>query len=384
MAFDEERPSLSAADAIAIIKKYLPHEWSKVNENQVTVQLITGGYVNTVHLVTRSNESITEPKQVVVHRSGGGVPVDRGSTTSFACRLDELMVFYASSRCGSAPRLYGMSEELTVQEYFKSHTLTPQDTLDHRILGGLARAYGKFHSLDVPISRTRYLACIDISRSRIAQLTQEKERFRSIVSTAQPSFDWNHVFQIDFVNEFEWMLSISDRIGFRKVLVTGDNNFLNVLVGEEDDRILLIDYEMTRYDARGFDLGGHFVNRTIKWNDKVNKASGFDILDRQMRRRFLQQYTQEIATSSRNLLKPPYDAEGLDSVDHLMQEVDIGMLSYALSWGLGILSSSDRMVKFENASFCTVCHHLISLYIKLKEQFLQEHVTWQEARETSI
>lgn len=385
MALSEERPSLSVADALEIIKKYLPVEWSKAREDQVTVNLITGGYVNTVHLVTRSNESIAEPQQVIVHRTGGGVPVDRKSKANFASRLDELMVFYASARLGCAPRLYGMSERLTVQEYFKCHTLKPQETLDRQVIRKLAQAYARFHSLDVPISRKKYLACIDMNKTRVAHLTQAKEQIKNIVSAAQPSFNWDQVFQLDFASEYEWLLKVCDKIGFRRVLITGDNNYLNVLVGEDDDdRIFLIDYEMTRYDVRGLDLGGHFVNRTIKWNDKVNKASGFDILDRQMRSDFLEEYSREIAASSAHSLRPPFDPHGLDSVTHLMQEVDIGMLSYALSWGFGILSSSDRIVEYENASFCTVCHHLISLYIKLKEQFVQENVSWQEAGETSI
>lgn len=62
---------------------------------------------------------------------------------------------------------------------------------------------------------------------------------------------------------------------------------------------------------------------------------------------------------------------------HVMEETDIGMLIYLISWGLGLLSNIKVIGLIENGSFVSGCHHLISYYLKLKEQLIAENPHWE-------
>ena len=372
MADGDARQPLTARAAIDAISRYLPNEWSQLTDDQVTVESISGGYVNTVNLVTRSTESILEPQQVIIHQSNGGIAVERGKGTPFATRFEELLVFYESSKMGTAPKLYGMSEELTVQEYVLSHTLTPEDCLDKNILTKLAQAYAKFHSINVPIDQTKYMENISVFIENCRKFLDSKEQIKQLAVKVIPSLDWEQVFALDFEAEFDWILKMFDQVGYRRVVITGDENYLNVLVAENGNRIAFIDYEMAKFEPRGLDLGSHLFNRTVKWNDKVNKASGYEILDEQLRRYFITQYCEESAKYIKD-----FDPNGLDSVDHVMEEAAVGILTYSLTWGGGMLFDIEKLLYIENGSFLTVIHHMLKSYIKLKEQLMQENPHWK-------
>ena len=373
MADGDARQPLTARAAIDAISRYLPNEWSQLTDDQVTVESISGGYVNTVNLVTRSTESILEPQQVIIHQSNGGIAVERGKGTPFATRFEELLVFYESSKMGTAPKLYGMSEELTVQEYVLSHTLTPEDCLDKNILTKLAQAYAKFHSINVPIDRRKFVENIPLLRERCKNFVHSREKIKELLVNARPELKWDDICALDFESEFDWILKMIDRISFRRVFITGDPNYANVLVADGGNRIAIVDYEMTKCEPRGLELGGHLVNRTLNWKNKVKKPNGHDILDKQLRHFFITEYCKELAHHLTD-----FDADGLDSVDHVMEEADIGILTYALTWGGPLLFGAERMRTFENGSFFTAAHRLIELYIELKSEMLQVYPLWSE------
>ena len=260
MADCDVRPPLSEREAIDMIKRYLPLEWSNLTDDQVTIEKLTGGYINTVNVVTRSTESVLEPKQVVVHRANGGYHRERGDDTPFATRIEELLVFYESSKMGTAPKLYGMCEELTVQEYFEGHTLTPDDCLDLKMLTKVAQTYAKFHSMNLPMGRVGFDQSISGFKRGYNEFGSCKERIESLLKKTYPDLQWHDLFQVDYSLECEKVFELMNQIGYRKVIITGDQNYLNVLVSEDGNRVALIDYEMAKFSPRSLDLGGHLLN----------------------------------------------------------------------------------------------------------------------------
>ena len=370
----DTRPPLSKRKAIDAISRYLPNEWSNLTDDQVTIQNITGGYMNTVNIVIRSTESVVEPNQVILHHSGGGFKQERGKGTSFATRFEELLVFHESSKIGVAPKLYGACEEYSVQEYVKGHTLGPDECLNPKILTKLAQSYAKFHTMDLPIDRVKFVENIPAFRKKHDLFLEKKDELNTLIIETFPHLNWDEVLAIDIGSEYEWIIKMIGQIRFRRVVVTGDTNYLNVLISEDENRIALVDYEMTKYDPRGMDLGSHFGNRTLKWNNKENKANGYSILERDVRYQFITEYCNELGRHADQI--KDYDPTDLDSVDHVMEEADIGILTFALVWGGGLLCSLGKLIKVDNGSFCTAAHHLLSMYPKLKEEMLQKYPHW--------
>lgn len=366
------RPLLSTLEALDVISRYLPREWSNLDNDQVTVQRLAGGYANTVNVVTRSTEAIFEPKQVLLHQvGGGGWAVKRGRGEAFSSRFEELLVFHESSKLAIAPKLYGASDDFTVQEYVHSRTLAPEDCLNKDILTKLAQAYAKFHSIDAPIDRTKYIADFSALKEKCTKFLETKEHLKHFAVQKFPELNWDEAFQVNFEYELNWINKMFDKVRTRRVIVTGDTNYLNVLIANEGDRIVLIDYEMAKFDHRGKDLGGHLINRILKWNDKVNKVSGHDILSKDLRRHFISQYCSE----SSKYLKD-FDPSDLDSVDHVMEEAEVGILNYALTAGAVLLFGLEDLSKFEDGSFCKVTHFLLNLYLQWKDHLAKEHPHW--------
>lgn len=370
MANTDARPPLSQREAIDTISRFLPLEWSHLTDDQVTVESITGGYLNTVNLVTRCTKSILEPDQVVIRRCDGGFQRQRGKGTPFSTKFEEMLVFNESSKLATAPKLYGMDDNLTVQEYFKGHTLTPDDCLDEKIRTKIAQAYAKFHSIDLPIDRIKGKETIDSVKEAYKKFPELKDDLKKQAIEAFPDMEWDQVFEMDFASEYEWLLDMMDKVGYRTVMNTGDNNYLNVLVADDGNRVALIDYEMAKYEPRGLDLGGHLYNRVMNWSDKNDKMSGYDILDKEHRLHFVTEYCKEVAKHG------DHEPDDMDTVDHVMQETSLGILHYPLIRSARFLGYIEHLVKLDK-SFISAANNMAKIYLKLKERVLQENPDWE-------
>lgn len=161
------------------------------------------------------------------------------------------------------------------------------------------------------------------------------------------------------------------------MLPPGDPNYLNVLVREEDAppgklKVVLVDYEFAIIQPRGVELGGHFANRLLKWDDPVDKASGFEILNAEERTLFINQYTDEIhrLKTHQNL-----DPLGLDSKEHIMEEADIGTLFYLVQFSFFVVGKLRHLTA--DKSFPTGAEVMLKQYEKIKLSMVQKYPHWK-------
>lgn len=158
---------------------------------------------------------------------------------------------------------------------------------------------------------------------------------------------------------------------------SGDPNYLNVLVreGPVPDgklKVVLVDYELSSIQPRGIELGGHFANRMLKWNDPVNKGSQFDLLTSEQRQLFINEYVDEI-----HRLKGHEDLDplGLDSKAHITEEVDIGILFYLVQFSFFIVGKLRHLTG--DKSFPTAGVVMLKNYEKIKACMLEKYPHWK-------
>jgi len=160
----------------------------------------------------------------------------------------------------------------------------------------------------------------------------------------------------------------------RKGLNLFDCNYLNVLVRNSEvaagqNNLLLIDHESTWMGRRGNTIAGHFMNRTIRWSDPTHKVIPNGYPGEEKRREFVSDYVEEL---SKVIQADPL----IDSVEHVMLEVDFSILTVLLYFEF-LFKDISQCVRFGEA-FMQIVPHLIHLYNERKQYFLKRYPEFKD------
>jgi len=211
---------------------------------------------------------------------------------------------------------------------------------------------------------------------------EEKQLRRKLYSEAGVDLD-SCLTRLDYKKEYEWIDSVFKRMTFKEGLVHFDTNYLNILVREDKDveqenKIVIIDYELSYIGPRVFDIARVWVNRMITWNDKKNKVNGHDFPGIQERELFVNEYLEEI----KRLDPDNFNSDGLDEREHVMKEADFAVLSITLGGSLMLL----KMLKvFEREpAFLTYIPFAQEMYLKMKQEYLGKYPDWNSSTSTTF
>lgn len=102
---------------------------------------VTGGFVNTLHLLSRSNVAKDEPASVLIRHFGQTIAIEDpppGTTTLSA--TEQAVVYYEMGRRGWGPKLYGIFPGGRLEEYIDAHPLTAAESMEPKIRQDIALA----------------------------------------------------------------------------------------------------------------------------------------------------------------------------------------------------------------------------------------------------
>ena len=235
------------------------------------------------------------------------------------------------------------------------------------IIADMAQTFARFHSIDVPIDRTLYFT-IDETVNALQHVPAIKEWIQ--LTPPEPSVlrAVNCLLEFASREEYEWCKSIISRTRHRTVLCTMDANYLNRLVRRNKsqdpraNKTVIIDFDISAYSHRGYDLGGHFVNSMFEIG--VKEALPGNYPSRSTREAFLAAYLEE----SKKLL-PDFDGDSLDSLQNLMIETDV----YACVYLLWLILLAHIFCKSPQVSNYYYYEPAIVAYHQLKKQFCIDH-----------
>lgn len=260
------------------------------------------------------------------------------------CETSEGILFFANGFHGLGPKLLGVFDGGRVEEFIPSHRLTEIDLLEQNLSLELARKLARFHSLHLPVPKQKRDL---LYMSAIYQDEYEKEKLMKIIKDFSLNPDGCSFLDEDYHIEHAFLRSFESKVGGRLVLCHGDLNKNNILVRDTPDsfneRIMLIDYELAAIDFRGVDLAGLLLGRIYEMNDNGVFLPVCDYPDDNYRRMIVTEYLKE--TKKLNYFE--FDANGIDSVEHVMLEVDFFVM-YGLQFYIGFMkkmTNNDVLLK---------------------------------------
>lgn len=320
----KESNIFTALDALKLVSSYFDFEWPTTELEDVQLRKVTGGFVNRLHLITRTNSVDLEPATVLIRHFGLGsnsfheVPLASSTTLS---ATEQALVYYEMGRRGWGPKVYGIFPGGRLEEYIDAHPLTADEACEPAISKDLASSYARLHSLQLPFRKRNF----SLIANELKQALLKRQG--SVVKKLEESGNADSIRLASVLQdtawhvEIDWVSSLFDKHQCKTAIAVGDSNFLNVLVKncESGCRTVLIDYETCTYSYRGIDVGGHFNERMYCWAKPESNLTGHDAPDMEEQRMFCRSYLAEARSLGQRI--GPNDTE-----EHLMLEASIGRM----------------------------------------------------------
>ena len=210
----------------------------------------------------------------------------------------------------------------------------------------------------------------------ISSLDKNREELRSFLESSTEESktvaSFKRLFDFNSREESEWLNSIRKKVSERVVLATMDPIYLNRLMRSEKSsdpeatRCFIIDYDFTAYSNRGYDLGGHFIERLFDWSGRDTKITGLTYPSEAERATFLSFYLEECEK-----VLDDFEKSTLDSLENVMLEADLNAMVYLATMSAWELTLH-KILK-EDPNIFTTIEPSLQLYQELKYQFCQKY-----------
>ncbi|CAI5704921.1 unnamed protein product [Peronospora farinosa] len=225
--------------------------WSNVEPYSVDVEHLGGAMTNLIFAVHKPNGN---ERDVLVRVYGEG-------TESFFSRVEETRLFQLLSDKKIGVKLLGQFANGRVEKLIYGSTYTNKRMRQMNESRLIAKQLRVFHELNIDIDRRpTYMTSIR-KLLEVVRVKCTHEKFTNIVDLKQLTKD---------VDELEEIL---DQVPSLVVLSHNDLQYGNIMKNDEGDAVL-IDFEYTSYNPRGYDLGNHFCEWAYDYHKKVNAHLG--------------------------------------------------------------------------------------------------------------
>uniref|UniRef100_K3WNK0 Choline kinase N-terminal domain-containing protein n=1 Tax=Globisporangium ultimum (strain ATCC 200006 / CBS 805.95 / DAOM BR144) TaxID=431595 RepID=K3WNK0_GLOUD len=247
-ALEKEKQKLHAS-LVKTLAECTPG-WKDVKPDDIDVKHLSGAMTNLILSVSKPSG---ENADLLIRIYGEG-------TDSFFVRSEETRLFQLLSSKNIGIELLGQFSNGRVERLIDGTTLTSKQMRQPEVLKAIARKMRVFHHIDIDIDHTpRYMSEIH----RLLEIARKKctgPRFDGIVD-----FD-------EFVKDVKELEHILDQVPSPVVLSHNDLQYGNIM--KTDNDVVLIDFEYTSYNPRGYDLGNHFCEWAYDYHKTINPHLG--------------------------------------------------------------------------------------------------------------
>lgn len=358
----EKTPVMAASEALAFAVRCFPSEWPSVEEADIKVSRLSGGSQNLLTVVRRNHDTSQSREPAVLLIRHYPPEHEDGAQVYQASRIEETLVAFEAGRRGWGPKLYGTFKSGRIEEYVKSHPLTPIEACSKLISQEIARMYARFASLEVPLGAGKALDVLEAAARDYGTFgTRKAELQEHFSALAHPGVEnlVSDVLQTDWEAEAQWVRSLFAKHRCLSAVTHFDSNFMNILVREDQHagKTMLIDYETTMSGFRGIDIGSHFAEHMFSWTHPQNQLNGHPFPSLEARKQFCEIYLEEsvrLGTSGDS---------GDEQVKHLFAESQIGTLFF-------VVRTLVDLLKYPEPASVDATRAIVDVYHQTKAELL--------------
>ncbi|EGZ11373.1 hypothetical protein PHYSODRAFT_352481 [Phytophthora sojae] len=238
------------ASLVSALTKSVP-SWSDVEPDSVDVEHLGGAMTNLIFAVHKPEG---KHRDVLVRVYGEG-------TESFFSRVEETRLFQLLSDKKIGVELLGQFANGRAEKLIHGTTYTSKRMRQPEESRIIAKQLRVFHELDIDIDRKpTYLSSIR-KLLEVARVKCTADKFQGVLDLKQLAKD---------VDELEKVLA---QVPSPIVLSHNDLQYGNIMKNDAGDAVL-IDFEYTSYNPRGYDVGNHFCEWAYDYHKTVNAHLG--------------------------------------------------------------------------------------------------------------
>lgn len=315
-------------------REYLGGAWRRARPEELSVCPVSGGLSNLLFRCSLPNHVPSmggEPREVLLRLYGA---ILQGVDSLV---LESVMFAILAER-SLGPQLYGVFPEGRLEQYLPSRPLKTQELRDPVLSGAIATKMARFHGMEMPFTKE--------PRWLFGTMERYLKQIEDLPSTSLPQMNLVEMYSLK--DEMNHLRKLLDATPSPVVFCHNDIQEGNILLLSEpdsDDNLMLVDFEYSSYNYRGFDIGNHFCEWVYDYTYEewpFYKARPADYPTREQQLLFIRHYLAEVQKG-----------EVLSEEEQKKQEEDllIEISRYALAshffWGLwSTLQASMSTIEF--------------------------------------
>ncbi|KAL0968141.1 hypothetical protein UPYG_G00262890 [Umbra pygmaea] len=282
-------------------REFLHGAWKNVTEEDFQISIIRGGLSNKLFLCALPDHQTSvgdEPRNVLLRLYGAILQVcikktenatlsDSTKPYTMSCNKGEQrqsnkenlfqgaeamvlesVMFAILAERELGPRLYGIFPQGRLEQFVPSRKLNRDELSIPSISAEIAEKMAKFHGMRMPFNKEpKWLfGTIDKYLQQVVRLTFTGESHMRMFA---------HLMSYNLPQELKSLRSLLDSTHSPVVFCHNDCQEGNVLLlsgheSTERQKLMLIDFEYSSYNYRGFDIGNHFCEWMYDYtNDKI-------------------------------------------------------------------------------------------------------------------
>nr|XP_046249837.1 choline kinase alpha isoform X2 [Scatophagus argus] len=321
-------------------REFLHGAWKSLSEEDFHITVIRGGLSNKLFLCSLPDSLDPvgdEPRSILLRLYGA---ILQGAE---AMVLESVMFAILAER-DLGPKLYGIFPQGRLEQYVPSRKLDTCELSDPNISAEVAEKMAKFHGMRMPFNKEpKWLfGTMDKYLNQVMRLNFAREshlrRFNRLLSYNLPQ-------------EMDMLKSLLESTHSPVVFCHNDCQEGNILLlkgrqSSDKQKLMLIDFEYSSYNYRGFDIGNHFCEWMYDYNCdefpffKVN-AQAYPSKVQQLH--FIESYLRESDPGFDNLSVE----DQMKMKEELYVEVNRFSLASHFFWGLwSIIQARLSTIKF--------------------------------------
>lgn len=341
-------------------KEFLSGSWRLIAEEEFQIGIVSGGLSNLLFLCSLPDHVLSvgdEPRQVLLRVYGA---ILQGVDSLV---LESVMFAILAERT-LGPRLYGVFPQGRLEQYIPSRRLLVDELCLPDISSEIAVKMSRFHGMVMPFNKEP------------KWLFETIERYMNQISSISFSGDshirkFKKLTSYNLRNEMNSLRALLESTHSPVVFCHNDIQEGNILLLSEkenssNDKLMLIDFEYSSYNYRGFDIGNHFCEWMYDYTYNqwpFFKADLKKYPNRQQQLHFIRHYLSEY---SGNKTDTTHEEQSRIEEEMLIESNRFALASHFL-WGLwSILQAKISTIEFGYLNYA-LCR--FEAYFEQKKQF---------------